>query len=306
MKLLVIIMIIVCLIALVCIIIGIRVYKEANRTMQGLEKMLELVIKDEFKESSFDESRQSRLEAKLAEFLTSSQLSQQSIKVQHQHIKSLISDISHQTKTPIANLLLYSELLKEKELTEEASELVTQISFQSEKLDFLIRSLVKLSRLENGIITVTPATNNLVPLINKVLEEAKAKLEEKKIKLQWESSEGRDIASFDGKWTQEVFANLLDNAIKYTAEEGSITIKISEYEMFCRVDFIDTGIGITEEELALIFKRFYRSPRVAKKEGVGIGLYLAREIVLAEGGYIKVTSDVGRGSCFSVFLPKSR
>ena len=306
MKLLVIIMIIVCLIALVCIIIGIRVYKEANRTMQGLEKMLELVIKDEFKESSFDESRQSRLEAKLAEFLTSSQLSQQSIKVQHQHIKSLISDISHQTKTPIANLLLYSELLKEKELTEEASELVTQISFQSEKLDFLIRSLVKLSRLENGIITVTPATNNLVPLINKVLEEAKAKLEEKKIKLQWESREGRDIASFDGKWTQEVFANLLDNAIKYTAEEGSITIKISEYEMFCRVDFIDTGIGITEEELALIFKRFYRSPRVAKKEGVGIGLYLAREIVLAEGGYIKVTSDVGRGSCSSVFLPKSR
>ncbi|QEH68109.1 sensor histidine kinase [Cellulosilyticum sp. WCF-2] len=306
MKLLVIIMIIVCLIALVCIIIGIRAYKEANRTMQGLEKMLELVIKDEFKESSFNESRQSRLEAKLAEFLTSSQLSQQSIKVQHQHIKSLISDISHQTKTPIANLLLYSELLKEKELTEEASELVTQISFQSEKLDFLIRSLVKLSRLENGIITVTPATNNLAPLINKVLEEAKAKLEEKKIKLQWEPSEGRDIASFDGKWTQEVFANLLDNAIKYTVEEGSITIKISEYEMFCRVDFIDTGIGITEEELALIFKRFYRSPRVAKKEGVGIGLYLAREIVLAEGGYIKVTSDVGRGSCFSVFLPKSR
>ncbi|ADZ82415.1 sensor histidine kinase [Cellulosilyticum lentocellum] len=306
MKLLTIIMIVVCLVALACIIIAVKAYKEAKRTMQGLEEMLELVIKDEFNESSFDESRQSALEAKLAKFLTSSQLAQQNIKVQHRHIKSLISDISHQTKTPIANLLLYSELLKEKELPEEVSELVTQISFQSEKLDFLIRSLVKLSRLENGIITVTPTTNNLVPLINKALEEAKAKLEEKKLRLQWELSEGRYIARFDGKWTQEVFANLLDNAIKYTAEEGSITIKISEYEMFCRVDFIDTGIGITEEELALIFKRFYRSPRVAKKEGVGIGLYLAREIVVAESGYIKVTSEVGKGSCFSVFLPRSR
>ena len=74
--------------------------------------------------------------------------------------------------------------------------------------------------------------------------------------------------------------------------------------MFCRVDFSDTGIGMTEEELAFIFKRFYRSPRVAKEEGVGIGLYLARQIILAEGGYIKVSSQVGKGSCFSVFLPK--
>lgn len=114
MKLLTIIMIVVCLVALACIIIAVKAYKEAKRTMQGLEEMLELVIKDEFNESSFDESRQSALEAKLAKFLTSSQLAQQNIKVQHRHIKSLISDISHQTKTPIANLLLYSELLKEK------------------------------------------------------------------------------------------------------------------------------------------------------------------------------------------------
>ena len=287
MKLLTIIMIMVCLVAVVCILIAIKIYKEAQKTIQGLEEMLELVIKDEFKECSFDESRQSRLEAKLAQFLISSQLAQQNIKAHHQHIKSLISDISHQTKTPIANLLLYSELLKEKKLPEEARELVTQMSFQSEKLDFLIRSLVKVSRLENGIITVVPTTNNLVPLINKVLEEAKTKLEEKQLKLQWEPKEGRGRARFDSKWTEEVFANLLDNAIKYTAEKGSITIKVSEYEMFCRVDFIDTGIGITEEELALVFKRFYRSPRVAEKEGVGIGLYLAREIVVAEGGYIK-------------------
>lgn len=302
MNLLIIIMVMICLVALGCILVAIKVYKETQKTMQGLEEMLELVIKDAFKESNFDESRQSRLEAKLAQFLTSSQLAQQNIKAQHQQIKSFISDISHQTKTPIANLVLYSELLKENKLSEEARELVTQISFQSEKLDFLIRSLVKVSRLESGIISVVPRENHLVPLINKVLEEAKVKLEAKQLKLQWEPKEGSDRAKFDSKWTEEVFANLLDNAIKYTVEKGSITIKVSEYELFCRVDFIDTGIGITEEELVLIFKRFYRSPRVAEKEGVGIGLYLAREIVVAEGGYIKVISEVGKGSCFSVFL----
>lgn len=304
MKLLTIIMLMVCLVAVVVIVIALRAYKEARKAMQDLEEMLELVSKDEFKESRFDESRLSRLEAKLAKFLTSSQLTKQNMKEQHEHIKGLISDISHQTKTPIANLVLYSELLKEKDLPEEARELVTQISFQSEKLDFLIRSLVKISRLENGIITVMPTINPLAPLINKVLEEAKAKIEAKKINLQWKPSQGSITARIDEKWTEEVFANLLDNAIKYTAKEGSIAIKISEYEMFCRVDFRDTGIGMTEEELAFIFKRFYRSPRVAKEEGVGIGLYLARQIVLAEGGYIKVSSQVGKGSCFSVFLPK--
>ena len=304
MKLLTIIMLMVCLVAVVVIVIALRAYKEAKKAMQDLEEMLELVSRDEFKESRFDESRLSRLEAKLAKFLTSSQLTKQNMKEQHEHIKGLISDISHQTKTPIANLVLYSELLKEKDLPEEARELVTQISFQSEKLDFLIRSLVKISRLENGIITVMPTINPLAPLINKVLEEAKAKIEVKKINLKWEPSQGSITARFDEKWTEEVFANLLDNAIKYTAKEGSIAIKISEYEMFCRVDFSDTGIGMTEEELAFIFKRFYRSPRVAKEEGVGIGLYLARQIVLAEGGYIKVSSQVGKGSCFSVFLPK--
>ena len=304
MKLLTIIMLMVCLVAVVVIVIALRAYKEAKKAMQDLEEMLELVSRDEFKESRFDESRLSRLEAKLAKFLTSSQLTKQNMKEQHEHIKGLISDISHQTKTPIANLVLYSELLKEKDLPEEARELVTQISFQSEKLDFLIRSLVKISRLENGIITVIPTINPLAPLINKVLEEAKAKIEVKKINLKWEPSQGSITARFDEKCTEEVFANLLDNAIKYTAKEGSIAIKIREYEMFCRVDFSDTGIGMTEEELAFIFKRFYRSPRVAKEEGVGIGLYLARQIVLAEGGYIKVSSQVGKGSCFSVFLPK--
>lgn len=96
----------------------------------------------------------------------------------------------------------------------------------------------------------------------------------------------------------------MDNAIKYT-REGSVTISVLSYEMFVRIDVTDTGVGISEEEQARIFTRFYRS-QSAEGDGVGIGLFLAREITAGEGGYLKVHSTVGKGSVFSVFLPREQ
>ena len=109
--------------------------------------------------------------------------------------------------------------------------------------------------------------------------------------------------TFDPKWTAEALANIVDNAVKYT-EQGSITISALSYEMFVRIDVSDSGIGISESEQAQIFSRFYRSKNVQEQEGVGIGLYLARQIISSEGGYIKVASVLGKGSTFFVFLPK--
>ena len=111
-------------------------------------------------------------------------------------------------------------------------------------------------------------------------------------------------ADFDGKWTAEALGNLVDNAIKYT-ESGSICVGVQLYELFARVDVTDTGIGIAEAEQPKIFSRFYRSQAVCEEEGVGIGLYLARKIISDQGGYIKLRSEVGIGSTFSVFLPRS-
>ena len=109
--------------------------------------------------------------------------------------------------------------------------------------------------------------------------------------------------TFDPKWTAEALANIVDNAVKYT-EQGLITISAVSYEMFVRIDISDSGIGISENEQAQIFARFYRSKNVQEQEGVGIGLYLARQIISGESGYIKVASVLGEGSTFSVFLPK--
>ena len=97
---------------------------------------------------------------------------------------------------------------------------------------------------------------------------------------------------------------MVDNAIKYT-ESGSICVGVQLYELFARVDVTDTGIGIAEAEQPKIFSRFYRSQAVCEEEGVGIGLYLARKIISDQGGYIKLHSEVGIGSTFSVFLPRS-
>ena len=112
-------------------------------------------------------------------------------------------------------------------------------------------------------------------------------------------------ACFDLKWTAEALYNILDNALKYTPPGGEIRVTAQAYELFCRIDVSDTGIGISEDEIPKIFSRFYRSSAVSQEEGVGIGLYLSREIITLQGGYIKVSSEPGKGSCFSVFLPRS-
>ena len=189
----------------------------------------------------------------------------------------------------------------EETLPASAKENVEALYKQSEKLRFLIDSLVKLSRLENGIISLSPQQASLQPLLESVVEQYAAKASGKGLSIYLYDT---DIsATFDFKWTAEALANIVDNAIKYT-EHGTITISTVNYEMFTRIDISDTGSGIPENEQAKIFSRFYRSNAVQEQEGVGIGLYLARQIISGESGYIKVASVPGKGSAFSIFLPK--
>lgn len=288
----------------ICLLIAIVVvlwnrYK-TRKTMNTLDKMLTAAMDGTFSESTFNESLLSALETRLANYLSASVVSAQNLEKEKDRIKSLIADISHQTKTPIANLLLYTELLKEENLSSEARMQVEMIYTQSEKLRFLIDSLVKLSRLENGIISLNPVKSPIAPMLEQIKRQFTSKAQNKGLSLQFHPTNA--TACFDIKWTSEALGNLVDNAIKYT-EQGSIDISVISYEMFVRIDVADTGIGISEEEQAKIFSRFYRSDKNAEEEGVGIGLHLAREILRSEGGYIKVTSQEGKGSVFSMFLP---
>ncbi len=277
--------------------------RKTDRILSSVEDMLNDAMDGSFSEKSISETRLSALETHFADFLEASLVSKSALAAERDKIRTLIADISHQTKTPISNLLLHSELLAEEGLPPSARDSADTIRQQSEKLRFLIDSLVKLSRLENGILTLSPHPSPLQPLLEHTVSQFIPKAEEKGLKLFLSPTEANAV--FDPKWTGEALANLVDNAVKYT-DSGSISLSVSEYDLFVRIDVADTGIGVSEAEQANIFSRFYRSERVRTREGVGIGLYLAREIVSGEGGYMKVSSQPGKGSVFSIFLPVSQ
>ena len=273
----------------------------ARRTLDRVEKMLKDAMEGEFNESEFTEDRASKLESTLADYLRVSSLSAKRVEEERDKIKTLIADISHQTKTPIANLLLHSDLLKESELSADQKDSLEAISSEAEKLRFLVDALVKLSRLENGILVIEPKADDLGRLVKAVGNAMRLKAEEKGLKLK--VTDESVNAVFDYKWTLEAVSNIVDNAIKYTGS-GGIEISVSSSEMFSCISIKDTGVGIAEEDIPKIFSRFGRLTSSKEKEGVGIGLYLAREIIAQEDGYIKVKSKPGEGSEFLVYLKK--
>ena len=287
------------------LLLGLWLWLDARRTVRRLDRMLSTAIDGGFGEESFDESAPSALESRMARFLNGSARSLRGVQRQRESIQRLLSDISHQTKTPLANLRLYSSLLMEEELTPRQREQAQVIFQQSEKLSFLIETLVKLSRLETDVLAVTPKSQPLSPLLERAVSQAKAAAEQKGIALQLHLQQQAEMkALYDLRWTAEALGNLLDNAVKYTPPGGCIQVSATQYELFCRIDVRDNGIGIAEEEQAQIFGRFYRGRQVREQEGLGIGLYLAREIAQKQGGYLKLSSRPGQGSTFSLYLPR--
>ena len=220
-------------------------------------------------------------------------------------LQELISDISHQVKTPIANLKMINSTLLENEVpvTKNKKSLLTAQASQLDKLDFLMQAMIKTSLWETGVISLEKKSQPLYDTLAAALGGILLNAEKKQINVQVDCPENL-VVSHDRKWTSEALFNILDNAVKYTPEGGQIRVSVESWEMYVKIDIADTGIGISEQHQGAIFKRFYREDIVHDVDGIGIGLYLAREIVTLQGGYIRVTSEVGRGSTFSVFLPR--
>ena len=298
-------LVVVCLLVAVAALgFGVWSWARTARIMGRLERMLRQAMDGTFREQAFDESRLSSLEARMRQYLAANRTTAEEIQAERNQIQELVSDISHQTKTPVANLVLYAQLLEEQDLPPQCSQYNAALCQQAEKLQFLINALVKTSRLETGILRLTPEWQPVQPMLERAVEAQRPQAQEKKIRISLRGSEAS--ALYDAKWTAEAVENLLDNAVKYSPEGTEITVSVQPYELFCRIDVQDQGIGIAPEEQSRIFGRFYRSPAVANQAGVGIGLYLTRQILSAEGGYLKVTSQPGQGSTFSIFLSKER
>lgn len=228
-----------------------------------------------------------------------------------EQVKSLISDMSHQLKTPLANIMMYEEILSSdgaegREISrEEQKKFLRKMHVQSEKVNWILNSLFKMVKLEQNVIVFEAEPNlirkTILDAVNLIYEKAQKK------QIEIETEYFPDCSLFHNpKWTTEVFANLLENAVKYTPEGGKVTIGMRRFEMYTEIWIRDTGIGISQEELTEIFKRFYRSRDVENLEGSGIGLYLSKLILEKEKGYMNVASQKGVGSCFSVFLQNCR
>lgn len=219
-----------------------------------------------------------------------------------ENLKELVSDTSHQTKTPLANIKLYQELLSDETNAPESAEYLVKMGRQVDKLDFLLQSMVKISRLETGTIKIEkseyPISETLALAIGAVVPEA----DRKNIQIHVTYDETLRL-EHDKKWTAEAVFNVLDNAVKYTDENGNIYVSVCQGEVFTKISIADTGKGIPLERQGTIFNRFYREPEVHDAEGVGIGLYLARKIISMQNGYIKVESEAGKGSTFHICLP---
>lgn len=281
-----------------------RTKKEARLFAEKVEAALDAIVtgKEWTIEGELEDSLWGRTGTQLAKAGNVFRKKEEESVREKERVKGLISDISHQTRTPVANIKLYLELLGDEELSQSGQEFLGKIQGQMEKIEFLMQSMVKMSRIETGILQIHKEDKNLYETIRHAVASVVPEAAQKKIALYVDCEEEMFIRH-DSKWTEEAIYNVLDNALKYTESGGKIHIQAERQELFVKLSISDTGKGIAPERQAEIFTRFYREPEVHDKPGVGIGLYLARTIMELQKGYIEVQSEVGRGASFRLYFP---
>ena len=268
------------------------------QSQNGTKDRMEICRKEQGKQNRELHQNQDTLTSKavmelekLQNILSRQAAQSQSEKEEVQHI---VSEISHQLKTPVSNIRMYQDMLDDADVSEaERKQFEGIIRQQLEKLEFVVESLIHASRLEREMIHLNPEEAPVFPTLAKAVSAVAAKAERKKIELRVDCPQSVKVCH-DVKWTAEAVENLLDNAVKYTPERGTVSVSVKEGEMYTGIQIEDTGKGILSEHYNDIFKRFYREKTAGKEEGLGLGLYLARRIITLQGGYIMVGSRPGK------------
>ena len=273
------------------------------RTLNRMQKLLrDYREKGSAAFQTMKETRESRLESSLERILQQAAGKEEAAERERDEVAALLSDLSHQLKTPMANVRMYTELLEDDTLSEEQRRrFAQQANAQAEKMQWLLESMLKASQLERGMIVFTAQFSGIRETIGRAVSGIYAQAEEKAITLQVEPFEDRRLWHEPG-WTAEALGNLLDNAVKYSPEGSTITVRVQPMEIYTQIEICDQGQGIAKEEYNKIFQRFYRGENTGHTGGSGLGLYLAQLILNKEQGYITVDSREGAGSCFRVFL----
>ena len=286
------------LVGILVIVIGIILYKYIvlRSEMSELSDYIDKALDGNLEITEFDEKELSKIKSKLIKFLYSNQVKEKKISTEKNKTKDLIADISHQTKTPITNLSLYISLLED----DPKDEYIEIIKYELNKLEFLIQNLVKSSRLESDIISLQKHQANLKDIVEDVLREFKVILDEKCISINLKDEDL--IFNLDERWLKEAIHNLVDNAIKYSPNGSTINISVYKSYLNYNLDIENECKDLSEETLPKIFERFYRGKNSVLKDGLGLGLYITREIIEKHGGNIRASLDENRIK-FSVDFP---
>lgn len=218
------------------------------------------------------------------------------------YLMNTLEDISHQLKTPLTALMVTNDILKDNNLTKkEQTEFLNKQTKELEKMEWLITTLLKYSKLDSGSVKLKKENVKVNKLINSILDTLSIALELKNIEIKLEDLNFTLIC--DNNWTKEAITNIIKNAIEHLdSAEGRIVIKGDDNPIYSSITITDNGPGIKKEDIKNIFKRFYS--KNTAKNSVGIGLNMAKLIIEKQNGKIEVESELGRYTTFSIIFPK--
>lgn len=286
-----------------------------ERELRDLEKILEQFYDGKYDSitEDFREKTEDYIYMRLESLGHKIALNEQRIEREKEDTKALVSDLSHQLKTPVASIKMCFQLLEDNAFTsEEKKEFLSRLGEQITHLEGMVAALVNISRMEKGMIEIHKEMANIFDTLVQAVNQVYVKAEEKGIEIVVNSQEA-EIQNLslphDVKWTKEAIVNVLENAIKYSPADSCIWIKMKKQIHFLRIEIKDEGIGIKKEEINRIFQRFFRGKHevVKQAEGSGIGLYLTRKILEEQGGNIIVVIPIRKketkGSTFAIMLP---
>ena len=294
----------ICLAALCCVLSVFLSWRYIQKTYAAIDTIFDSILAQKAGlsfETELD-SRLSKLTHKAIKIVQMNSAGVVQLGQEKQTIQSLLSDMSHQMKTPLSSISMYIDLLLEGNLSSgEQREFFTRIKAGSEKLGWLMDSLIKMSRLEVGAIELAPVPAGIKQTISDSISMVLAAAAKKNISIQAEPFMDTPLLH-DRKWTVEAMANILENAVKYSEANSKICISVEALPLYTKINFTDHGVGIAPEEWNSIFKRFYRGKNVKMTDGAGLGLYLASLILEKQGGYILVDSEPNKDTTFSMLL----
>jgi signal transduction histidine kinase len=293
---------------LCCALTAFFCHRYVRKAFNSMDGVLDRVLAKDHSptEEMTDEKRLSKLVHKANRIMDMYVMEADKSKEEKETIQGFIGDMSHQMKTPLSGISMFTDLLLEEELTkEEQLDFLSRIKTSTEKLQWIMDNLIKMSRLETGAISLSPIDTCIKQTLADAMGSVTALATKKNVNISIVDSSVAPL-SHDRKWTREAIANILENAIKYSKTDGEIKVSFETMPIYTKIIITDYGIGIEKGDWNLIFKRFYRGQNAKDHEGAGLGLYLAALIMEKQGGYIMIDSIPGEYTSFSLFFQKEK